>query len=304
MDKFEVVMIGNTAVGKTSMLSVLSKELKKYNKAGRLQLKPTSSELDILEGKWNELLKQVENNDEFQPVTAKIDGTAEPIEHPFEFRVEGKKKCDVVFVDTPGIFTRKRNKELIEKVNHAFGVFCVVDAAVLMECAESRNNELNCPAFVHEILEQVYSDGDKYQPTFIAFILTKCEKYMSTKSGRDRLAEKFQSSYGDVIDMLKSPNIEQTPKIYMLAIQTMGSVQFAELDENNEPVFMVVEKSLTPKDCAYPLVLLLRNLITVLDRKKGWFTRLKELLRIENPLTEYLAVIEKSVKKPALYKAL
>lgn len=304
MDKFEVVMIGNTAVGKTSMLSVLSKELKKYNKAGKLQLKPTSSEFDILEEKWNELMKQVENNDEFQPVKAKLGATGEPIEHPFEFRVEGKKKCDVLFVDTPGIFTRRRNEELVDRVNHAFGIFCVVDAAVLMECAESRNNELNCPASVYEILEQVYSDGDEYQPTFIAFILTKCEKYMSTKSERDRLAEKFQSSYGDVISMLKSPNIEQTPKLYMLAIQTMGSVQFQELDGNNEPVFMVVEKSLTPKDCAYPLVLLLRNLINALNKKKGWFTRLKEFLGIQKSLTEYLAGLEKSVKKPALYKAL
>ena len=304
MAKFEIVMIGSVAVGKTSMLSALSKDLKKFNKAGKLQLKPTSSEFDALEEKWNELLKVIENNDEFQPVKAGLTGTADFIEHPFEFRVEGKKKCDVVFVDSPGMFTKKHTTDLISRVNNAFGVFCVIDAAVLMQCAESKNNEMNCPATVEEILNTVFTDGDEYQPQFIAFILTKCEKYMATKAGRDKLAQKFNDCYGDIVSMLKSPEIEQTPKIYMLAIQTMGSVQFAELGENDEPVFMVMDKTLKPKDCAFPLVLVLRNLIYALNKKRKWYTKLKEFLGIQTPLTEYLAGLEKSVKKPDLYKAL
>ena len=132
----------------------------------------------------------------------------------------------------------------------------------------------------------------------------KCEKYMATKAGRDKLAQKFNDCYGDIVSMLKSPEIEQTPKIYMLAIQTMGSVQFAELGENDEPVFMVMDKTLKPKDCAFPLVLVLRNLIYALNKKRKWYTKLKEFLGIQTPLTEYLAGLEKSVKKPDLYKAL
>ena len=84
MAKFEIVMIGNTAVGKTSMLSVLARELKKFNKAGKLQLKPTSAEFDILNDKWNELLRQIEQADEFLPIQPKLGATPDFIKMDIE----------------------------------------------------------------------------------------------------------------------------------------------------------------------------------------------------------------------------
>ena len=60
MEKFEVVMIGNTAVGKTSMLSALSNELDEYN-AGKIQLEPTTHEFKVLQEQWNEMAAQVES---------------------------------------------------------------------------------------------------------------------------------------------------------------------------------------------------------------------------------------------------
>ncbi len=303
MAKFEIVMIGNTAVGKTSMLSVLSKELKKFNKAGKLQLKPTSSEFDVLDDKWNELLKQIEESDEFLPVQAKLAGTADFIEHPFEFRVEGKKKCDVVFVDSPGVFTKKRNEALVDRVNNAFGVFCVVDASVMMACAESKNNELNRPAAVEEILHHVFTDGDEKQPRFVAFILTKCEKWMSSGKGRKDLVKKFHKYFDSTISMLN--DADNPPSIDLLAIQTMGCVEFAELDDNNEPVFCVAaEKSLKPKDCAYPLVLLLRNIVGAMSEKVSFWGRLLILLGIRKDLRDYLDVLDDNVEEPEVHEEL
>ena len=303
MAKFEIVMIGNTSVGKTSMLSVLSRELKKFNKAGKLQLKPTSSEFDILDDKRNELLKEIEQSDECLPVRAKLGATADFIEHPFEFRVEGKKKCDVVFVDSPGQFTRKRNEGLVERINNAFGVFCVVDASVMMAGSESKNNEYNRPAAVEEMLNTVFTDGDGKQPRFVSFILTKCEKWMADGKGRKNLAKKFHTCFGETISMLNDAS--NPPNIYMMAIQTLGCVEFSEIDDaTGEPVFVVIEKSLKPKDCAYPLVVMLRNIIeslaedsTILD----WFLI---LLGISKDIKDYLAVLEDRISLPDLYEEL
>ena len=300
MPKFEIVMIGNTAVGKTSMLSVLSRELKKFNKAGKLQLKPTSSEFDILDDKWNNLLKEIEQSDEFLPVHAHLGATADFIEHPFEFRVEGEKKCDVVFVDSPGVFTKKRDEALVDRVNNAFGVFCVVDASVMMACSESKNNELNRPAAIEEILNTVFTDGDEKQPRFVSFILTKCEKWMTSGKGRKELAKKFHSCFDQTLLMLN--DADNPPNIDMLAIQTMGCVEFSELDENDEPVFVVVEKSLKPKDCAYPLVLLLRNIVEAMSEKVSFWGRLLILLGIRKDLRDYLEVLDENVAEPQIHE--
>ena len=302
MAKFEIVMIGNTAVGKTSMLSVLSRELKKFNKAGKLQLKPTSSEFDVLDDKWNNLLKEIKQSDEFLPVKTGIAGTADIIEHPFEFRIEGKKKCDVMFVDSPGVFTKKRDEALVNRVNNAFGVFCVVDAAVMMACPEWKNNELNRPAAVEEILNTVFTDGDEKQPRFVTFILTKCEKWMTSEKGRKDLVKKFHKYFDQTISMLN--DADNSPNIDMLAIQTMGCVEFDELDDNDEPVFVVVEKNLKPKDCAYPLVLLLRNVVDAMSEKVSIWGKIMIALGFRKDIRDYLAVLDDNVEEPEVHEEL
>ena len=302
MAKFEIVMIGNTAVGKTSMLSVLSRELKKFNKAGKLQFKPTSAEFDVLDDKWNDLLKQIAQSDEWLPVTSNIGATPDFIEHPFEFSVEGKKKCDVVFVDSPGAFTKKRNDDLVDRVNNAFGVFCVVDAAVMMACPEWKSNELNRPAAIEEILNKVFTDGDGKQPRFVSFILTKCEKWMTDEKGRRNLAKKFHACFDQTISMLK--DADNPPCIDMLAIQTMGCVRFAELNENEEPVFMLVDKGLKPKDCAYPLILMLRYLIKALAENTTIWGKILIALGLDTDLRAYLSALDDKCVLPQVYEEL
>ena len=54
METFEVVMIGNTAVGKTSMLSALSNELDAYNLSGKVALEPTTHEFRELQKQWKQ----------------------------------------------------------------------------------------------------------------------------------------------------------------------------------------------------------------------------------------------------------
>lgn len=302
MAKFEIVMIGNSAVGKSSMLSVLSKELTKFNGAGRLQLKPTSDEFDKLDDKFNDLLKELENSEEYLPVKPRYVGDADYIEHPFEFKINGKKKCDVVFVDTPGNYTRKRTDDLKERVNNAFGVFCVVDAAVLMGCKASKNNELNRPAAIEEILNAVFTDGDDKQPRFVTFVLTKCEKWMHGRKDRTRLSKKFHSCFDQTISMMRGA--VNSPSVDLVAIQTMGGVEFAELDENDEPVFVVVDKNMTPKDCAYPLVILLRKVVLELAKKESIWARILRMLGIGEDIRQYLQVLEGKVEKPVLWEEL
>ena len=313
MATFEVIMIGNTAVGKTSMLAALSNELDDYNLSGNVSLEPTTHELKIIQEQWNEMTEQVEAQMPFTTLSTGLEGAlVDFVEHKFDFKVAGTKKAHVLFTDTRGGMTGELDEKLTARVNEAFGVFCVVDASVLMECPASKNERFNCPKFVKKILKDVYNDGDDKQPRFVAFILTKCEKYMASAKGRRELAQQFHEKYDNIVDMLHKAPV--APNIYMLAIQTMGCVSFLKLDERGLPEFRILpQKEFKTKDCAYPLVILLRELISAINaaQKGGIFGRIGELwdwilklLNIRKDLSAYLKEIDANIDAPELYEEL
>ena len=304
MEKFEVIMIGNTAVGKTSMLSALSNELDEYN-TGKIQLEPTTHEFRVLQEQWNEMAAQVESQKPFTTLSTGIEGAlVDFVEHKFNFKVDGSKQATVLFTDTRGAMTGALDESLVARVNNAFGVFCVVDASVLMECPASRNEQYNCPKFVKRLLKEVYTDGDDKQPRFVAFVLTKCEKYMATKKGQKELSATFHKVYDNIVDMLHK--VETPPNIYALAIQTMTCVSFFKLsDQTGFPEFCVLpKKDLTTKDCAYPLVILLKEVINTIDEGIGFFGRLWRVLGFVTDLRDYLDEVDANIEIPDFYEEL
>ena len=304
MEKFEVVMIGNTRVGKTSMLAALSNELDEYNLSGSVSLEPTTREFKVLQEQWNKMAAQVESQTPFTTLSTGLEGTLNLVEHKFDFKVDGSKEATVLFTDTRGGMTGELDETLIARVNDAFGVFCVVDASVLMECPASVNDRFNCPKSVKKILKEVYSDGDDKQPRFVAFVLTKCEKYMATKKGQKELSAAFHRVYDNLVDMLNK--VDAPPNIYALAIQTMGCVSFLKLnDKTGLPEFRVLpKKDFKTKDCAYPLVILLKEVINTIDEGIGFFGRLWRKLGFAIDLRDYLDEVDANIEIPDFYEEL
>jgi len=304
MEKFEVVMIGNTRVGKTSMLAALSNELDEYNLSGSVSLEPTTREFKVLQEQWNKMAAQVESQTPFTTLSTGLEGTLNLVEHKFDFKVDGSKEATVLFTDTRGGMTGELDETLIARVNDAFGVFCVVDASVLMECPASVNDRFNCPKSVKKILKEVYSDGDDKQPRFVAFVLTKCEKYMATKKGQKELSAAFHRVYDNLVDMLNK--VDAPPNIYALAIQTMGCVSFLKLnDKTGLPEFRVLpKKDFRTKDCAYPLVILLKEVINTINEGIGFFGWLWRKLGFITDLSDYLAEVDANVEIPDFYEEL
>ncbi len=306
MDTYEVVMIGNSAVGKTSMLSALSNELESYNLSGRVALEPTTHEFKELQEQWKKMLRHVESQKPFTTLSPDIgiDATlVNFVEHKFDFKVDDSVEANVLFIDTRGGLTGELNEKLIARVNNAFGVFCVVDASVLMECRASQNEDYNCPKYVKKILKEVYCDGDDKQPYFIAFVLTKCEKYMATGKKQRELSVAFHKVYDNIVNMLKKVN--KPPKVYVLAIQTMTCVSFLKLDARGWPEFQVrPAEELKTKDCAYPLVILLKNLIEKKDKEVGILGRIGQILGFITDLRDYLGEVDAHIEIPTFYEEL
>lgn len=297
-------MIGNTAVGKTSMLAALSNALDEYNSV-KVSLEPTTYEFKVLQDQWNEMTAQVESQAPFTTLSTGIEGTlVDFVEHKFDFKVDGSKEATVLFTDTRGGMTGELDERLINRVNNAFGVFCVVDASVLMECPASMNERFNCPKFVKKLLKEVYNDDDDKQPRFVAFVLTKCEKYMATKKGQRELSQAFHKVYDNIVDLLNK--VETPPNVYVLAVQTMTCVSFLKLNGSTGlPEFRVLPaKELKTKDCAYPLVILLKEVIDTINDGVGFFGRLWRMLGFVTDLRDYLGEVDANVDIPDLYEEL
>lgn len=304
MEKFEVVMIGNTAVGKTSMLAALSNELDEYNLSGDVALEPTTHEFKVIQEQWNEMNDQIAAQAPFTTLTIGIEGAKiDFVSHEFEFKVKGKNKAKVLFTDTRGGMTGELDEKLKARVNEAFGVFCVIDASVLMECPSATNDRFNCPKFVKKLLKDIYNDGDDKQPRFIAFVLTKCEKYMASAKGQRELLKQFHEKYDTIVDMLRKVN--DAPNVYVVAIQTMGCVSFLKLNDHGLPEFKVLpQKGLKTKDCAYPLVILLKNLIDTIEANRGFWGRVLVKLGLVTDLRDYLGEVDANIEEPDLYEEL
>ena len=311
----EVIVIGNRAVGKTSLLASMYMYMEKNGLAsieGMTFKAEDDFEYKKLVEKWNELKTHIQENQFSSTLEIPYDGTVALFTpHWFEFRRTNKMKKissqKISFTDTKGGATNTLDQKLISRVNKSFVVFCVVDAAVLMECDDNENDTRNCPLEIKRILQRVLEDGDNIQPQACLFILTKCEKYMNTDNDRNELAERFNKIFKPVLAYAETMNYP----LYYLPVQTMGCVEFSHIDPiKEEMIFNVLplsKKPFAPKDVVFPLVFLMLCLLHVMEKKqerRGLITRiLGWLLGWEEDFTSYYNELRQKLGNPTDFRS-
>lgn len=299
----EIVMLGSRGVGKTSALAAMWHVLD-TEKDSEVSLRPQGDTYHMLKEKWDDVLKAVQSNQPFLGVPKEnisLPGSAGFIEHKFVFKAGKKNKCDVNFVDSEGGFTTDLNPELIQKVNNALGVFFVVDAAVLMECDDQINAAMNDPCTLKQIIANVTEDDDNLQPSFIAFILTKCETYMENQ--KNYLFQKFNERFGFVANFIKNKGI----KTYYLPLQTIGCVVFRKLAENGLPEFKrkSPEVKVEPVDAVYPLKLVFEHLIDKMAHKNNkWYIKILQWIGLKENVEKYYETLKHIAPQPQDFREL
>lgn len=293
----EIVMLGNTSVGKTSMLAALSKNIKQVHNICGVSFSPHGDSITTLDDAWNDLTDEISSGGVYLPVTAKLPGSTDFVDYHFDLCFEGESKAKIDFVDTKGAFIRDMDGSgLFERTASAFGVFCVVDASVLMECDPATNLRFNRPGLVSDLLGRVFAR--KQHPKFVAFVLTKCETYMRSDDGVDRLKAKFQEVYCDSIKLLQQKRVNS----YAMAIQTLGCVRFKELCEVCDPDTGKSRKlpsfiraggtSIRPQDCELPLIVAMKNALWEIRSNRGVWNWIKNLLGLGDRLDDYIKQLE------------
>lgn len=128
---------------------------------------------------------------------------------------------------------------------------------------------------------------------------------MGSEEGREELLDVFHKQYDTIVEMLKM--VDNPPNCYVLAIQTMCCVEFYRLNEHKLPEFRILEQGdvkTKTKDCAYPLVILLRNLIESETAKVGLWGKFLQALGLKENLEEYRKEIHSKIKIPQLCEKL
>lgn len=308
-DQLEIVMIGNRGVGKSSVLSAMWSTLDQLA-PDDVSLTPNTDDLDPITGKstyvsmrdkWQETLDNLCKQGPFVPTKEilKQPGSAGFPEYSFVFHA-GKNKQNVVFVDSAGDYTTNVEKKLVNRVKTSLGVFCVIDASILMECNEAINNKYNSPSDVKRIIENVTCDDDGKQPSFLMFILTKCEKYMANSEKREELYKAFSERYENLVKFIKSKGM----KTYYLPVQTIGpGIAFSSLDSEGMPSFRTTGGALKPVDVVYPLIVLFKHLIDKMA-DTNWFIKFLTWLNLIEDVGKYETHLQKLADKPLDFREL
>lgn len=278
---FTSVFIGNTGVGKTSILSAMYMALDDANlsSCGLSLLPKTEDEFQLLKGKWREMQSHIRKQTFGSTIRKPLyQGTKGTTNHDFVLSgntTDPNAGLPIRIWDTEGGYTAKTNPALIAKVAHSFVVMCAVDATFLMECDSGVNEEMNEVRSIKQILERALNQQDSGILS-VFFLLTKCEKYMRSDSARNQMATKFNTEFRSVLELLRQKHVA----VHYLPVQTMGCVELARIEECEDGSWsqefqVVLGKTFDYTDAVQPLSLLLQLSLCILDmiQQQQWDDR-------------------------------
>ena len=299
---FTSVFIGNTGVGKTSILSAMYFALDDANLPCGLSLLPkTEDEFRLLKGKWQEMKRHIRSQ-KFGATIQKpmYQGSQGFTNHDFVLKDSNADDGIPIRIwDTKGGDTANTDHKLIETVAQSFIVMCAVDATFLMECDSDVNEEMNETRSIKQILERALSKDDNGILS-VFFLLTKCEKYMKDNASQQAMARKFNQEFRSVLELLRKREI----MAHYLPIQTMGCVELARIVECSDGSWsqqfqVTLGKEFDASDAVQPLSLLLQQAIYILDliiqqqwEDRPWWEKLWDVITFKDAPASLLGLVQ------------
>jgi hypothetical protein len=267
-----MVMLGPSRVGKSSLLATMYREIGKM-KTG-FDLTPIDETQDRLDDAYHRLDSMLDKR-VFSPVEGGLKGTEDFIEHHFEVGFESKKEFDLVFHDFRGGAMMRAGDDLDELRNLVAGsrvIFNVLDSVALMELDELKGDSLNGHDRVCTLLKQTLKPGEKY---LIVFVLVKCETYVKTSSERERLINRFEERHRCVLRLIEKLNaLGKNVVAILIPAITLGGVEFQEIDQDGKFVFVRTQRGFEPREVDQPLKYALAFALNHVNENRWWGDRL------------------------------
>ena len=271
-----MVVLGPSRVGKTSLLATMYKEIGRLGAGFDFLAGPDTS--DRLNEAFQKLNK-VMNHERFTVVDDLMPGNKGFLEHRFDVNFKGTKDFEIVFHDYRGGLLMKKSdpefQELKDRVSASRVIFNVLDAVALMEANQCDSDALNGHGRVFELLSETLNSGEDF---LIVFVLVKSETYTKTATKREALIDRFQDRHQAVLNLVRRLNDRgKNVAAVLIPVSTLGCVEFKEtihedgLDYPNF-VFMRTSRDFAPKDVDQPLRYALSFALNHVNENRSWLT--------------------------------
>jgi len=275
--EFTVMMLGPEAVGKTTLLATMYKELNSmtnYTRFTFLADNDTGINLDSAYHKLSRIIEQPT----FTSIKPLIEGTQGIINHRFEISFKDKKELNLTFCDIAGGLLTASSathdfKEFQQRLNNSSVIINVLDGAAMVEGSDLFSDEMNRPSRVRDLLIPALKNEN--QKHLILFIITKCETWLNNPEGRSKIMKKFDERYQEVLGLIeKKSNVAGV----LIPVKTLGCVEFSRMEktEDGERIVFIrrANKQFAPEYTDQPLRYALAFVLAQRDKERSWWEKL------------------------------
>jgi len=309
MSNFEILMVGPTGAGKTSLLTSMYDVLKSDLSKMGCSLTPDGSTRGPLHEQREKLETYGNTSHKDIGVQADegIEGTSDERAYEFAVRLD-QDRADhdftIRFTDIPGRWiNHDPNGRVAELMQRANATMIAIDATALMEEPKSSgtgkyHSKINSPKPILEAYEHAGIGMDNVPHTVI-YALVKAETYY--EDGRIlELRNRAQEAYSDLTRYFLSQGVS----VYLMPVKTVGCLRFHRFTDTETGLMQyfrrIVGREYEPQDCDVPLRLMLREALDAhLVAKRGgmpaFFTQLLEFFGANKRLKEVLEEISAEV---------
>jgi len=234
-DKTVIMLMGQEAVGKTTLLALMYKEFTRNSYFPFVASDDTGIDL---EEAYQKLCTIIEQPNFTQPPRL-LPGTASVRE--YNFNIENR---EFVVYDTAGglIMTKESDgrandlEDFRNAISKASVIINVIDGAAMLEGNDFLADRVNSPTRVRDLLMR-YKGGDGR--CLILFVITKCEAWIKTEAGIDKLRNAFEDRHKVVLNWVgENPNRAGI----FVPVKTLGCVEFSFKEGDGEQEKLVFHK--------------------------------------------------------------
>lgn len=303
--QINILMVGATKVGKTSLLAAMTEQMEAEARAVGCNFCAVGTTGTALTQKRKQLKALVDHGGMTDRPEAALDSTAARSDYRFAVDVDPLERNGPEFelrlTDMPGGWFTGHTDEAHKAFNESHMSFIVVDANALLEQPAKNkgcgryNNSINDPDQIAQFYKDAFM-GKKESADAPAhravFVLVRAESYMGSRNTsvgvqKEKMRQALTASYHELIDTLKMYGVRPQA----VAIKTIGGIEFNHFEEvvregetkpDSKPkaIFRIVkEVGYKPEFCDVPLKLALSH---GADVRKGQVDIFDDIMAVFN----------------------
>ena len=308
----KIAMLGASGVGKTSLLTVMYKELENTTAKTSLQLSTDEESQGILEQHY-EKLKEFATTPGFDLTELPgIQGTEKPCDFYFDLSLEkkgilGEKvSLKLEFWDYPGGYTTQKEKrsEVQDHLKKCGAVVIAVNTMALMENEGKFHEKINQTQDITKLFYDAYKEVK--EPRLVIFAPVKCETYIVKKA--EEIAQKIEKEYAPLLEFF-NPMADKVA-VAIAPVVTVGCVECGgslELDDGTAKFYLnKTSNEYNPKYADQPIRYLLRFLIKRYFKAEqgGFWWNVTQWLHQHKNIREAMEKFAKGSKSTGAFKIL